>query len=81
VNRGYDGYNTRWALFLLHQLFPLVSFSLFLFSLVLVIVGSLASDCILCIIVLITALELQMGPFFFFFFLHMLEYMDSFIHL
>ncbi|KAE8124242.1 hypothetical protein FH972_019144 [Carpinus fangiana] len=25
VNRGYDGYNTRWALFLLHQLFPLDS--------------------------------------------------------
>ena len=24
VNRGYDGYNTRWALFLLHHLFPLV---------------------------------------------------------
>ncbi|XP_035550091.1 GDSL esterase/lipase At5g62930-like isoform X1 [Juglans regia] len=22
VNRGYSGYNTRWALFLLHQLFP-----------------------------------------------------------
>ncbi|CAN1347741.1 GDSL esterase/lipase At5g62930 [Linum perenne] len=22
-NRGYGGYNTRWALFLLHQLFPL----------------------------------------------------------
>ena len=78
MNRGYDGYNTRWALFLLHQLFPLVSFSLILFSLVLFIVGSLASDCILCIIVIITALELQMGLLFF---LHMLEYMDSFIHL
>ncbi|XP_059444094.1 GDSL esterase/lipase At5g62930-like [Corylus avellana] len=25
VNRGYGGYNTRWALFLLHQLFPLDS--------------------------------------------------------
>lgn len=23
VNRGYGGYNTRWALFLLHHLFPL----------------------------------------------------------
>ncbi|KAG2678876.1 hypothetical protein I3760_11G024500 [Carya illinoinensis] len=25
VNRGYGGYNTRWALFLLHHLFPLDS--------------------------------------------------------
>ncbi|XP_062170704.1 GDSL esterase/lipase At5g62930 [Alnus glutinosa] len=25
VNRGYGGYNTRWTLFLLHQLFPLDS--------------------------------------------------------
>ncbi|KAK3035337.1 hypothetical protein RJ639_034045 [Escallonia herrerae] len=25
VNRGYGGYNTRWALFLLHHLFPLSS--------------------------------------------------------
>jgi hypothetical protein len=24
VVRGYGGYNTRWALFLLHQIFPLV---------------------------------------------------------
>ncbi|KAL3335615.1 hypothetical protein AABB24_031709 [Solanum stoloniferum] len=23
LNRGYGGYNTRWALFLLHHLFPL----------------------------------------------------------
>jgi hypothetical protein len=29
VNRGYGGYNTRWALFLLHHLFPLVSFFFF----------------------------------------------------
>lgn len=25
LNRGYGGYNTRWALFLLHQIFPLAS--------------------------------------------------------
>ncbi|KAH6798053.1 SGNH hydrolase-type esterase superfamily protein [Perilla frutescens var. hirtella] len=25
VLRGYDGYNTRWAMFLLHHLFPLAS--------------------------------------------------------
>ncbi|KAK8521468.1 hypothetical protein V6N12_005371 [Hibiscus sabdariffa] len=27
LGRGYDGYNTRWALFLLHHLFPLDSSS------------------------------------------------------
>ncbi|CAN1347739.1 GDSL esterase/lipase At5g62930 [Linum perenne] len=31
-NRGYGGYNTRWALFLLHQLFPLVLHYFFPFS-------------------------------------------------
>ncbi|KAF2315906.1 hypothetical protein GH714_040701 [Hevea brasiliensis] len=30
VVRGYGGYNTRWALFLLHHLFPLVGFISFL---------------------------------------------------
>ncbi|KAL8140027.1 hypothetical protein V2J09_006048 [Rumex salicifolius] len=25
LNRGYSGYNTRWALFLLHHIFPLAS--------------------------------------------------------
>ncbi|VFQ95641.1 unnamed protein product [Cuscuta campestris] len=25
LNRGYGGYNTRWALFMLHHLFPLSS--------------------------------------------------------
>lgn len=32
VVRGYGGYNTRWALFLLHHIFPLVS-TLYLSSL------------------------------------------------
>ncbi|RAL47589.1 hypothetical protein DM860_011327 [Cuscuta australis] len=27
LNRGYGGYNTRWALFMLHHLFPLEEFS------------------------------------------------------